>query len=115
MNAPRGVVDSLTNTSKPAAMLYNELADGSKLMGKPIYNIQKDEATGNISFSFMTKETGPVDAVKEIAASNGDEDAVVFDATGNRIGRYSDLRNGALRPGLYIIGGKNNAKKIFVK
>ena len=54
MDAPRGVVDSLTDTSKPAAELYNALADGSKLMGKPVYNIEKDD-DGNISITFMTK------------------------------------------------------------
>ena len=53
MDAPRGLVDSLTDTSKPAAELYNALADGSKLMGKPVYNIEKDD-DGNISFTFMT-------------------------------------------------------------
>lgn len=114
MDAPRGVVDSLTNTSKPAATLYNALADGSKLMGKPVYNIQKDEATGNISFSFMTP-TGPETAVREITLEENEAEADVYDAMGNRIGRYADWKNRAPQPGLYIIGGKNNAKKIVVK
>lgn len=42
---------SLTDTSKPAATLYNANTDGSKYMGKPIENIT--ESNGLISFTFM--------------------------------------------------------------
>jgi M6 family metalloprotease-like protein len=41
----------LTNTSKPAANLYNLNIDGTLLMGKPVTNIYETSA-GNISFDF---------------------------------------------------------------
>lgn len=105
MDAPRGVVDSLTDTSKPAAELYNALADGSKLMGKPVYNIEKDD-DGNISFTFMTKEK-ETDAIQDIAmAEDAAGDDTVYDITGKKAGRIADIKNGRLKAGIYIIGGK---------
>ena len=105
MEAPRGVVDSLTNTSKPAAELYNALEDGSKLMGKPIYNIKKDE-TGNISFSFMTKDNGTL-AISELTTTDSsDRNAIVYDLTGKAVTRVADIKAGKLKAGIYIIGRK---------
>lgn len=105
MEAPRGVVDSLTNTSKPAAELYNALEDGSKLMGKPIYNIEKDE-TGNISFSFMTKDNGTL-AISELTTTDSsDRNAIVYDLTGKAVARVADIKAGKLKAGIYIIGRK---------
>ena len=105
MEAPRGVVDSLTNTSKPAAELYNALEDGSKLMGKPIYNINKDE-TGNISFSFMTKDNGTL-AISELTTTDSsDHNAIVYDLTGKAVARVADIKAGKLKAGIYIIGRK---------
>ena len=101
MDAPRGVVDSLTDTSKPAAELYNALADGSKLMGKPVYNIEKDD-DGNISFTFMTKEK-ETDAIQDIAmAEDTTGDDTVYDITGKKAGRIGDIKNGSLKAGIYI-------------
>ena len=114
MDAPRGVVDSLTDTSKPAAELYNALADGSKLMGKPVYNIEKDD-DGNISFTFMTKEK-ETDAIQDIAmAEDTTGDDTVYDITGNKAGRIADIKNGSLKAGIYIIGGKRLQKKVLLK
>ncbi len=105
MEAPRGVVDSLTNTSKPAAKLYNALEDGSKLMSKPIYNIKKDE-TGNISFSFMTKDNGTL-AISELTTTDSsDRNAIVYDLTGKAVARVADIKAGKLKAGIYIIGRK---------
>ena len=115
MNAPRGVIDSLTNTSNPAAILYNELADGTRLMGKPVYNIRKDEATGNISFSFMDKEAGQATTIREIDDMGEYGQASLYDTMGNRVGSYSQRSNGILRPGLYIVKGENTTKKILIK
>lgn len=42
----------LTDTSTPAATLYNANADGSYLMGKPITDITESD-DGNIAFTFM--------------------------------------------------------------
>lgn len=114
MDAPRGVVDSLTDTSKPAAELYNALADGSKLMGKPVYNIEKDD-DGNISFTFMTKEK-ETDAIQDIAmAEDAAGDDTVYDITGKKAGRIADIKNGRLKAGIYIIGGKRLQKKVLLK
>ena len=114
MDAPRGVVDSLTDTSKPAAELYNALADGSKLMGKPVYNIEKDD-DGNISFTFMTKEK-ETDAIRDIAmAEDTTGDDTVYDITGKKAGRIGDIKNGSLKAGIYIIGGKRLQKKVLLK
>ena len=114
MDAPRGVVDSLTDTSKPAAELYNALADGSKLMGKPVYNIEKDD-DGNISFTFMTKEK-ETDAIQDIAmAEDTTGDNTVYDITGKKAGRIGDIKNGSLKAGIYIIGGKRLQKKVLMK
>lgn len=114
MDAPRGVVDSLTNTSKPAAELYNALADGSKLMGKPVYNIEKDD-DGNISFTFMTKEK-ETDAIQDIViAEAAADDDTVYDITGKKAGRIADIKSGRLKAGIYIIGGKRLQKKVLLK
>lgn len=114
MDAPRGVVDSLTDTSKPAAELYNALADGSKLMGKPVYNIEKDD-DGNISFTFMTKEK-ETDAIQDIAmAEDAAGDDTVYDITGKKAGRIADIKNGRLKASIYIIGGKRLQKKVLLK
>ena len=114
MDAPRGVVDSLTDTSKPAAELYNALADGSKLMGKPVYNIEKDD-DGNISFTFMTKEK-ETDDIQDIAmAEDTTGDDTVYDITGKKAGRIGDIKNGSLKAGIYIIGGKRLQKKVLLK
>lgn len=115
MDAPRGVIDSLTNTSKPAAELYNALADGTKLMGKPIYNIKKDSETGDISFSFMTKDNGTETGIINIEKNCADNDAYIYDATGQLIGKNISLDKGGLKSGLYIIGRKGVSKKIFIK
>ena len=113
MEAPRGVLDSLTNVSKPTATLYNALADGSTLMGKPIYNIKKDAETGDISFSFMTKDTGAETAVSEIPYTEDSFSAEdnVYDLTGKLVGK----RAGSLKSGIYIIGNKDRTRKIIVR
>ena len=115
MDAPRGVVDSLTNTSKPAAILYNALADGTKLMGKPVYNIKKDSETGDISFTFMTKSDDIETGIHEIEKDDNDTDAYVYDAKGQIVGKETDLKSGRLKSGIYIIGRKGISKKIFIK
>lgn len=52
----------LTDTSKPAATLFNANADGRKYMGKPITNIA-ESTDGLISFTFMNGES--IDAPTE--------------------------------------------------
>ena len=67
----------LTDSSTPAATLYNANADGKKLMGKPITDIT--ESMGTISFSFNKSEGG--------GGEGGDEDftgdEIIFDFNAN--------------------------------
>ena len=97
-----------------ALFRHNALADGSKLMGKPVYNIEKDD-DGNISFTFMTKEK-ETDAIQDIAmAEDTTGDDTVYDITGKKAGRIADIKNGSLKAGIYIIGGKRLQKKVLLK
>lgn len=59
----------LTDTSTPAATLFNANADGRKYMGKPITNIS-ESSDGLISFSFMSTTTvdTPVNLVSSITS-----------------------------------------------
>lgn len=63
----------LTNTSTPAAKLYQANTDGKKLMNKPITQI--DETNGLISFCFMDaqRKEGPVahEATNVVQGENG--------------------------------------------
>ena len=49
---PSGSNDSFGNDSRPAATLYNENLDGTKLLNKEVYDIR--ERNGTISFSFAS-------------------------------------------------------------
>ena len=51
---PNGNLDSLTNWSSPAAMVYNPNSDGSMLMNKGIMKI-KQNSSGNMSFYFRNR------------------------------------------------------------
>ena len=63
---------SLTDTSQPAAMLFNANTDGSMLMGKPLTNMAVD-ANGLASFDFM----GGTTAISVQTASGTNE--VLYD------------------------------------
>lgn len=58
--------NELTDTSKPAATLFNANTDGRKYMGKPITDIAESE-DGLISFSFMSTTT--VDVPTNLAST----------------------------------------------
>ena len=53
---PYGSNNALTNTSTPAATLWNENSDGTKLMSKPLTNMSI--TNGLASFSFMGGSSG---------------------------------------------------------
>ena len=59
---------SLTDTSKPAATLYNNAPDGRQLMGKPIEEIK--EADGLISFIAMGGDAGTLRTPNAEAATD---------------------------------------------
>lgn len=93
------VVDELTDTSEPAATLFNANAEGVKFMGKPIKGIQ-ESADGLVSFDFYeNQETG----VREIPSS-GDRAATIYNLNGQRLRRVS-------RSGIYLVGNKKQVAR----
>ncbi|MBR3100422.1 MAG: M6 family metalloprotease domain-containing protein [Muribaculaceae bacterium] len=69
-------LDSLTDNSKPAATLYNNGPDGTKLMHKPLTHITKAD-NGDISFVFM-EQAEPIGIVGDV---NNDGEVSVADVT----------------------------------
>ena len=65
----RGVTE-LTNYTTPAATLYNNNVDGTKLMSKPIDNITEDVAAKTVSFVVCRPEL-PVPAANDGTAVEG--------------------------------------------
>ena len=86
--------DLLTDTSSPASVLFNDNAEGVKLMGKSITNIRM-HSDGTISFDFMKNSTG-INAVVD-TQKNDDH---WYDLQGRR------LYHEPTRKGLYIHNGK---------
>lgn len=97
---PYGSRNSLTDTSTPAATIYN----GGSKMGKPITNITQN-ADGTMSFDFMGGSTeNIIDAIASVQTSHGDGSADKRIYTTD--GRYAGTDATALPRGMYIIGGK---------
>ena len=84
--------DSLTDTSKPAAILNNTNANGSLLMSKPITRMTVDDG-GRASFVFMGEEMNRVEDVKEM------KDGAIYTISGIRL-------NTMPQKGFYIRDGK---------
>lgn len=88
--------DSLTNSSTPAATVYNANTDGSYFMNCAIRNIVQDD-DGSMSFTFAKDST---------ATDNPSVDGVIFketfdqcNGTGGNDGKFSgNVANGALFP-----------------
>ena len=80
--------DFLTDTSVPAAMIFNPREDGVNLMGKSVTDIHEKE-DGHVSFCFTVTSTG----IKTI--SSNAHPVAVYDLQGRRITAPSS--------GLYII------------
>ena len=78
----------LTDSSSPAATLYNANSDGDYYMGKPITNITQND-DGTIAFDFMGGSTSNIvyDAIEDILADGIDAHALVqvFDIAGRQI------------------------------
>lgn len=88
----------LTDTSTPAATLYNENPEGNKYMSKPITNIQ--EKNGLISFNFMDEAT----SIKTINSTKPSS------AIYNLSGEYLGTNLNTLPKGIYIIGTRKVVK-----
>ena len=91
---PYGDINSLTDTSQPAAKLLHARSDGSMLMSKPLYNIAVD-SDGLASFDFMEDPL----AIQSVAYSSVSSQ------------KWYDLQGRLLpgRPqnkGVYIVGGR---------
>ena len=80
---------SLTDTSAPAAMLYNSNAEGLKKMSKPVTNIRMAD-DGTISFDFMKDET----AIRSVL--NEETQDVWYDLQGRR------FQGPPIRKGIYL-------------
>ena len=89
---------SLTNETTPASTLFNQNAEGTTFMSKPISNI-RIASDGSVSFDFM-KETSGINAVEIIEQT----DDVWYDLQGRR------LQGKPTRKGLYIY----NRQKITI-
>lgn len=103
--------DSLTDNSRPAATVYNTNVRGTKLMGKPITHITRNEDAGTVSFDFMgggvndgisTVETAPESSMAGLPA-------LVFDAAGRRVARVEayDGLPASLPAGIYLVKSTN--------
>lgn len=53
---PKDIVNALTDTSAPAAVLWHANTDGEKLMSKPVTDIEMTD--GLVAFKFMSPTTG---------------------------------------------------------
>ena len=92
---------SLTDSTTPAATLYNVNADGRKYMGKPITGIK--ESNGLISFAFMGGSVTPSAVLPVTFTPNKNRADLIFDVVGRTVSRPVK--------GLYI----HNGRKYFVR
>jgi len=90
--------DSLTATSKPAATLWNENSEGTKLMQGAILHI-KQRKDGTVAFQYRAKQ--PVtDAIVAVRTPRSDRKVYTLD------GRVAGTAVESLRHGIYIVDGK---------
>ena len=93
-NATEVVNDALTDTSVPAARMYNQNTGGETLLGKAITNIKMSNE-GLISFDFMG---GDLTGIRSLRSSNIRRG--IYDLQGRRLDVLPQKR------GLYIVDGK---------
>ena len=90
--------DSLTATSKPAATLWNENSEGTKLMQGAILHI-KQRKDGTVAFQYRAKQ--PIaDAIVAVRTPRSDRKVYTLD------GRVAGTAVESLRRGIYIVDGK---------
>ena len=85
--------NALTNTSTPAAIVWNENSDGKKFMNKPLTNMSV--ADGLASFDFM----GGTSSIASATSTREDVPSVVYDLQGRCVQTPS-------KPGIYIVNGR---------
>ena len=96
----------LTDTSVPAAVVYNANEDGEFFMSKDITNIE-EHADGTISFRFMGGDSIP-SAIASVYTGEGNAVRKTFDLSGRQV----QSRHGAA---VYIVREPNGAIRKIVK
>ena len=99
--------DSLTATSKPAATLFHENSQGTKLMQGAILDITQND-DGTMSFRYRANKNIS-DGIKTIDNTVQRAD-IVYDLQGRKIAP-STLLNSTLPSGIYIVNGKKYIQK----
>lgn len=96
----------LTDTSVPAAQMYNNNAEGSSMLSKPITNIQMSN-DGLISFDFMGGAATGIKGISDLQHSQQATAAsIIIDLSGRRVDR--------LRPGeIYIEKRKDGTTRKY--
>ncbi len=111
---PYGTVNSLTDSSTPAATLNHTNINGTKLMGKPITNIRQN-ADGTISFDFkrnveLSDKPDPwadvTTGIKTVESANATQTSCIYTIDGRLAGTDAN----ALKSGIYIVNGKKFVK-----
>ena len=101
----------LSNSSTPAATLYNPNAEGNKLMPHAITEISESE-DGQISFIFDEEALG-IGGIKneELRMKNEEfNDGTVYDLSGRKVSAEANssffILNSSFERGVYIVNGK---------
>jgi hypothetical protein len=81
--------NALTDTSVPAAFVYNANAGGNLFMSKPITNVVNNE-DGTVSFLFMGGDTIP-NSISNINRAVNCGNVSYYDLTGRRAGSVSGV------------------------
>lgn len=95
--------NSLTDTSSPAAIIYQ----GGSTMGKPITNITQNE-DGSIDFDFMGGSNDNI--ISGIHFIENDEMSSFGQGVYSLDGRYMGTSANGLEKGIYIVNGKKIVK-----
>lgn len=100
---------NLTDETIPAATLNSYNVDGSRLMGKPIYNIREQD--GLISFDYMRPYTTGV-SFNEMGQ---DCPVSVYRVDGTFLGRFwGDTWKSQVDPGIYISKSGRRVQKLII-
>lgn len=100
------VLDSLTDNSTPAAMLYNTGVDGSWFMHKPVYDIKKAD-DGTVSFVFMPQKQTDGICSTVLPLAGDDEYTQYYNMNGQLVAHPHN--------GIFIRRTAQEARKVVVR
>lgn len=105
---------ALTDTSVPAATLFNANANGTKFMSKPITDIS-ESADGLISFNFMGGSN--TDGILSIKTTTPNQPVRLYTTDGRYVvsATPAQLLTLSLPSGIYIVKGAERVSKIIIK